>query len=238
MYSRKHLAYLKWSAKYALKKARKIIAVSVSTKNDLVNLYGANPEKISVVYHGATALKSETRTKKPQFLFLGRLEERKNITGLIQAFELLKKRYQLPHKLILAGSSGYGYRKIKSKISQSKFKDDIIELGYISEKEKRRLFGEAEALVFPSFYEGFGLPILEAQANGCPVITSDLSSLPEVAGAGAILIQPEVEQICQAMYKVIDDTNLRDRLIKEGYRNIKKFSWQKCARETLKELLN
>lgn len=245
MYPKKRLIYLRWSTKYAVKNARKIIAVSKNTKNDLVKLYGADPEKISVIYHG---IKIPDNIKKRKddlgkfFLYLGRLEEKKNIAGLISGFEMLKKRYQLPHKLVLAGPAGHGYKKIKSKIQSAsqrlKFKGDIVELGYISEEEKWQLLKSATAFVFPSFYEGFGLPILEAQASGCPVITSDVSSMPEVTGEGGILIKPEVEQICQAMYKIADDADLKERLITSGYWNVNKFSWQKCAKETLRELTN
>ncbi|OIO51289.1 MAG: hypothetical protein AUJ11_01945 [Parcubacteria group bacterium CG1_02_44_65] len=242
MYPKKRLTYLRWGAKYAVRNASKIIAVSENTKNDLIKLYGANPGKVAVVHHGVKIPDADVRQEGNNlgeyFLYLGRLEEKKNMAGLIGGFEMLKKRYQLPHKLVLAGPAGFGYKKIKSKINRLKFKDDIIELGYIGEREKWRLLGLAEGFVFPSFYEGFGLPILEAQASGCPVITSDVSSMPEVAGQGAILIRPEIEQICRAMYKIIDDADFKKRLIEQGYQNVKKFSWQKCARRTLKELTN
>jgi len=241
MYPKRQRAYLKWSAKYAVKNARKIIAVSENTKNDLINLYNVNPEKISVVYHGVESpgqIKEKKNELGEYFLYLGRLEEKKNIIGLVKGFELFKKRYQAPHKLVLAGPAGFGYKKIKSKINQLKFKDDLIELGYVDEEEKWWLLKEASGFVFPSFYEGFGLPILEAQASGCPVITSNVSSLPEVTGDGGILIEPEVEQICQAMYKIIDDADLKKRLIMLGRRNVKRFSWQKCAEETLRQLTN
>ncbi|MFH1671178.1 MAG: glycosyltransferase family 1 protein, partial [Candidatus Portnoybacteria bacterium] len=153
----------------------------------------------------------------------------KNIEGIISAFELLKKKYQVPHKLVLAGPRGYGYKKIRN--------NDIVETGYIDETQKQQLLSNAELFIFPSFYEGFGFPILEAQAAGCPVITSNISSMPEVAGEGAILVEPEnIEQICQMMHKVISDQELRKRLIKKGKENARRFIWQKCAQRTLKVL--
>jgi len=171
-------------------------------------------------------------TNSPYILYIGRLETKKNIQGLIRAFELLKKKYQVSHQLILVGPKGYGSDKIR-------FKKDVIEKGYISEREKTQLLQKADMFVLPSFYEGFGMPLLEAQAAGCPVITSNVSSMPEVAGEGAILVEPRnVEEICQAMYKVISDKDLRKRLVNQGYQNVKKFSWRKCARETLKILTN
>ena len=238
MYPWRHLKYLRWSTKYALKNARQIIAVSENTKRDLIKLYGGQPEKIEVIHHGYNVrpLRSNKIVRPlrsnicPFILFIGRLEVKKNIQGLIKAFNLLKKKYQIPHKLILVGPRGYGYEN-------SKFKNDVIEKGYISQEEKSQLLEKADLFVLPSFYEGFGMPILEAQAVGCPVITSNVSSMPEVAGQGALLIKPKnIEGIAEAMYKVISDKEFKKDLVTKGYENIKKFSWQKCAQETLKIL--
>ena len=235
MYPWKHLRYLRWITKYALKNARKIIAVSETTKKDLIDLYNGNPEKITVVHHGFNnnLLNKNQKSKEnfPYILYIGRLETKKNIQGLIKAFNLLKKIHRVPHKLVLVGSRGYGYEDLK-------FNKDIIEKGYVSEQEKSELLNNADMFVFPSFYEGFGMPILEAQAVGCPVITSNVSSMPEVAGQGAILVEPRnIEQITENMYKVISNNDLRKELIEKGNQNIKRFSWQKCAEETLKVIL-
>ncbi len=258
MYPKKHLNYLRLSTKYSLKRARKIIAVSLNTKKDLINLYGADENKIEVVYHGvgdeAAPLRGATEGNDaaiseknarllragraavcndkyvPYILFLGRLETKKNIRGLIKAFGLLKKKYKVPHKLILSGPKGYGCQKLKTE-------GDIIEKGYVNNKEKWPLLSQADAFVLPSFYEGFGMPILEAQSVGCPVITSNISSMPEVAGEGAAFVAPNsVENICHMLYKVISDKKLKENLINKGYQNVKRFSWQKCAKETLKVL--
>jgi len=234
MYPWKHLRYLRWITKYALKNARKIIAISETTKRDLIDLYGGQPEKISVVHHGFNNLLNENQKSKnqlPYILYISRLETKKNTQGLIKAFNLLKKRHKVPHKLVLVGPRGYGYEDLK-------FNKDIIEKGYVSEQEKSELLNNADMFAFPSFYEGFGMPILEAQAVGCPVITSDVSSMPEVAGQGAILVEPRnIEQITESMYKVISDNDLKKDLIEKGNQNIKRFSWQKCAQETLKVLV-
>jgi len=235
MYPRKNLNYLRWSTKYALKNANKIIAISENTKKDLVELYNGDPEKIKVVHHGVNTRNqtfNKTLHKDPYILYIGRLETKKNIQGIIRSFELLKKRYQVPHKLILAGLKGYGYGKLN-------FSEDIVLKNYVSEKEKWQLLGNADMFVFPTFYEGFGMPILEAQISGCPIITSNVSSMPEVAGQGAILVEPRnVEEICDRMYQVIQDQEFRKRLINEGYENVKKFSWKKCAEETFKVLID
>jgi len=232
MYPWRHLNYLRWSTKHALKKARQIITVSENTKEDLVKLYGGQPEKITVVHHGVSTPQSlpvRKQAGKPYILFIGRLETKKNVQGLITAFNLLKKKHRIPHRLVLVGPRGYGYQPIRQ--------NDIIEKGYVDEQEKWRLLQEAAMFVLPSFYEGFGMPILEAQATGCPVITSNLSSMPEVAGRAALLANPNnIEQIVEAMYKIISDNQLRKDLIDKGYTNVKRFSWSKCAQETLEVL--
>ncbi|MBU1291913.1 glycosyltransferase family 4 protein [Patescibacteria group bacterium] len=241
MYLQKHRRYLRWSTKYALKNAHKIIAVSENTKKDLVELYGGDPDKIYVIHHGVDIKRfnigrdSTSESTKPYILYLGRLETKKNVQGLVRAFELLKKRHQVPHQLILVGAQGYGYDKIKLEIRNSKF--EISELGYVSEEKKWQLLKNADMFIFPSFYEGFGIPILEAQSVGCPVITSNVSSMPEVAGQGAVLVESRnAEEICQRMYQIIEDQDFKKRLISQGYENVKKFSWQKCAQETLSVL--
>jgi len=118
-------------------------------------------------------------------------------------------------------------------------RSDLELLGYVSEQEKWQLLKNADLFVLPSFYEGFGMPILEAQAAGCPVITSNISSMPEVAGDGAVLIDPKnIEQIAQIMYKIISNNQFKNDLITKGYQNIKRFGWDKCASQTLKVLTN
>lgn len=241
MYPWRHLRYLRWSTQQALKNARKIIAVSENTKKDLVELYAGKPEKIEVVHHGFTRSSPgktrELSLRTPYILSIGRIEAKKNIPGLVKAFGLLKDKYQLPHKLILVGSKGYGYQDMECQIQSAKHRDDIIEKGYVSENEKWQLFKNAEVFAFPSFYEGFGFPILEAQAAGCPVITSNISSMPEVAGSGALLVDPKnIEEIAQMMYKVISNREIREDLVNKGCENVKRFSWDKCARETLNVL--
>ncbi len=239
MYPWRHLNYLRWSTKYALKKARRIIAVSENTKKDLIELYGGQPKKITVIHHGLSVpqfLPVYQRRKIPYILFIGRLEVKKNVQGLIKAFNLLKKKYRVPHQLILVGPKGFGYQNLANQLIVQK---DIIEKGYISGEEKWSLLQGAGMFVLPSFYEGFGMPIIEAQAVGCPVITANLSSMPEVAGQAALLIDPnDIEQIAEAMYKIISDNQLRRDLVDKGYTNAKRFSWLKCAQETLGVLTN
>lgn len=194
-------------------------------------------------------------------LFIGRIEERKNVVSIVNAFEILKERYKISHKLILAGKPGFGYEKIKDRIENSNCAKDVIELGYVSETEKWELLKKADVFVFPSLYEGFGLPILEAQNAGVPVVASTVSSIPEVTtcchpelvsgsqenlemlkqvqhdSSSALLVNPNnAEDIADAIQKILSDENLKDNLTKKGHENVQRFSWEKCAREVGKIL--
>ena len=161
-------------------------------------------------------------------LFIGRLEERKNIVRIIAAFGILKEKYHIPHELVLAGKPGFGYEKIHFKIQNSKFK--IREVGYVSEEEKWNLLKNADVFMFPTLYEGFGLPVLEAQAAGVPVVTSDSSSLPEVGGKGALYADPlSPEDIAEKTRKLLSEKSLRDVIMAAGRENIRRFSWEKCS---------
>ena len=245
--------YMRCSIKNSCQWAKTIIAVSENTKKDLIKLYNVSKEKIEVIYEGyadnsefkisnfpaiagsrqgGDKSNPNDQISKPYLLFIGRLEERKNVVNVINAFEILKEQYKIPHKLILAGKSGFGYEKIKDRIVNANCCKDIIELGYISEEKKQEILKNADVFVFPSFYEGFGLPILEAQSTGVPVVSSSVSSIPEVADGSALLVDPNnSEEIADAIYKLISDENFRNEIIKKGQINIQRFSWKKCAKE-------
>jgi len=234
--------YMCWSIKNSCRWAKRIISVSQNTKKDLIELYSVSSEKIEVIYEGCEEnyklqnpkdkLISNEQISIPYLFFVGRLEERKNILGMIAAFEILKEKYQIPHKLVLAGKFGHGGERIKEKIQDSKQKGEIILKGFVGEEEKFGLFKNADVFLFPTFYEGFGIPILEAQNQGTPVVTSNISSIPEVTGDSALLVDPKnSEEIAEATYKIISDENIRKDLSEKGFENVKRFSWEKCARE-------
>ena len=231
--------YMRLVIKNSCKWSKKIIAVSKNTKKDLINLYKVPEEKIKVIYEGTNLNQNKSIENKDDsyLLFIGRLEERKNILGIVEAFEILKEKHKIPHKLILAGNSGYGYDSIKFKVQSSKFKEEIIFKGFVGEEEKFELLRKAGIFLFPSFYEGFGLPILEAQIAGIPVVTSNISSMPEIAGSSAILVDPnKPEEIAEAAFKLISDEILKNDIIKRGFENVKRFSWEKCSEEISKLL--
>lgn len=234
--------YMRLSIRFSCVVAEKIICVSENTKSDVMRLYGIAEEKICVVYEGYEQeyqipntkyqINSHLQIQKPYLLFIGRLEERKNIVRIIEAFEILKEKYQIQHQLVLVGKPGYGYEKIRFKIYDSRFKNKIQELGYVSEEEKWESLRNADVFVFPSLYEGFGIPILEAQSMGIPVVTAHTSSLPEVAGDGALFVDPsDAESIADGIYKVLSDKGLRDGILQKATQNVSRFSWQKCARD-------
>lgn len=245
-YSTFQLWYLRKFIKDVINKATKIIAISESTKNDLIKTYKCPSDKIVVVYNGYNdklfkPIKNPKRLiKEPYLLFVGRIEERKNIKGLIKAFSILKQRND-NLKLVLVGKPGLGYSQIQQfKTKQpADVRRSIIELGYVKEEDLVHIYAGAKLFILPSFYEGFGIPILEAMACGCPVICSNTSSLPEVGSKAVLYFNPsESEEMVLVTNKVLKNNDLRKYLIQSGYNNIKRFSWKKCAKETLKVLGN
>ncbi len=180
-------------------------------------------------------------------LFIGRIEQRKNIGNIVKAFEILKEKYDIQHKLVLAGRPGYGYADIRQEILNSKFKEDIYELGYISEQKKWELLKKAEVFLFPTQYEGFGIPILEAQSVSCPVVASDNSSIPEVVcdcdevsscdELSALLVDhKDPQDISKNIYRLLSEEDLKNAIITKGLKNIRRFSWDKCANEIAHEI--
>jgi glycosyltransferase involved in cell wall biosynthesis len=229
MYSFFRRIILRFLTKRNAKKAGKIIVPSECTKQDLIRLYGVNPDKIFVVPHGVENQNEKIESQndnlkfKDYILYLGSDQRRKNIDGIIEAFEILKEKYKIPHKLVLAGMKQDGKWQ------------DIIFMSYVDKNKKWELLKKAEIFVFPSFYEGFGLPVLEAQKAGIPVVASNTGALPEILGNSALLVNPNnSEEIAEAIYKVLSNEQLRNDLIKRGQENIRRFSWLKCAEETLK----
>ncbi|MFM7190912.1 MAG: glycosyltransferase family 4 protein, partial [Microcystaceae cyanobacterium] len=172
--------------------------------------------------------------QQPYFLFVGTLEPRKNLVNLITAFNLFKTTQNSAHQLILIGQLGWQYEAILMAIQDSPFRSDIYQLHYLSNALVAWFYQHAEALVYPSFYEVFGLPLVEAMTLGCPVITSNRSSLPEVAGEAALLINPDrPQEITQAMVQFTRDRPLREHLVQRGLARAKQFSWENTARLTL-----
>jgi glycosyltransferase involved in cell wall biosynthesis len=228
------------------READAVIACSESTKSDIVRLLEIAPEKVTVVYEAvdeeiapmdpgdaARRIEEEYGIRGPFVLFVSTLEPRKNVPVLLRAFARAAR--DLPHKLVLVGGVGWNAGPIFATIRELNLSDRVVHTGFVSSLGAlSALYSGAAAFVFPTLYEGFGLSILEAMTCGCPVIASNSSSVPEVAGDAALLRDAnDVEGIAAALRSVIDDARLRESLIARGHEQARKFSWDRCAKTTL-----
>jgi glycosyltransferase involved in cell wall biosynthesis len=233
--------YLTMFPRFA-KSASRIATVSEYSKSDIINQYKIPPDKIDVVYNGCSnqfsPLIDEDRIKvrdkytggAEYFLFVGSLHPRKNLVNLFSAFNHFKNNDHKGTKLVLAGAKMWWTDEIKSSYESMQFKDDVIFTGRVSDQELSGLLASALALTYVSYFEGFGIPILEAFQCNAPVISSNISSMPEVAGDAALLVDPfSVASISDAMSKIAADSQLRQQLIQKGSRQKELFSWNKTA---------
>lgn len=240
-------AYFKLTLPQSIRKADHIITVSQKVKDDVLNHFpDISEEKIRVIYPGLKAnfnsvldlkirenIKSLYNLPEQFFLFVGNLEPKKNLTFIIQAYTKIKNMRLCDHKLVIVGQLGWKYDSILSEIKQSRFKQDIILLGYIDEQYLPALYAMADLFLFPSLYEGFGIPALEAMACGCPVIISNRGALPEVTGGAAYQIDPyDIDSLISAILLLLNDRELRENMIQEGILWSKNFTWQKTATNT------
>ena len=234
----------------AIKTADFIIADSDSTKNDLINHLKISKDMIRVIYPSGHESFTTQRNEKllnqvkarfsihdRYFLFVGTIEPRKNLKRVIEAFTIFQENIKSSarYQLVVVGQKDFGKGKLFKSIAhdlRTKI-DDIIFAGYVRQEELNQLYCGAEALVYPSLYEGFGIPILEAMASGVPVITAKKTSMPEVAGEAALYVDPyDSQSIANGMLELHDQPELRERLAQNSAIQIKKFSWQKTAEQT------
>lgn len=238
-----------WTA-YSVKKTKKIFTISQNSKDDIIKEYGLSEERVVVTYPG---IKNESRIMNQEsgkgtiakkygiegdyILFVGTLQPRKNIVRLIEAFSCISSSIINPLSLIIVGNKGWKYEEILEAPKKFNIQNKVKFLDSVSDEDLISFYQNAFCFVLPSLYEGFGLPVLEAMQYGCPVITSNVSSLPEAGGDAALYVDPlSVDDIAKKLELIINDNDLKQKLIKKGHEQVKKFSWENTARKTLKAL--
>lgn len=218
-------------ARAAAERSDLIIAVSRFTARQVEQLLGVDPARIRVIHHGVRPVAPTARppAKERMILSVGAIQRRKNTIRLVEAFEQLEPGW----KLVLAGSSGFDSEVALDRIRRSPRREDIQVLGYVPDSELEELYQRASIFAFPSLDEGFGMPVLDAMARGVPVLTSNVSALPEVAGDAALLVDPhDVTAIAGGLLRLTADTALREQLTRAGLRRVQEFSWEKSVEAT------
>jgi len=237
-----HLFYWRHYSPLFARKAKRIATVSTFSKNDIAEHYGIDPDHIDVVYNGAhteyrplgwderEAVKKQYADGCEYFVFAGALHPRKNIVNLLKAFVAFKKRQRSNMKLVIVGRFAWKYDEVEEMKDEMLFKDDVKWVGYMNVDELSKVIGGAYALVYASLFEGFGIPILEALQCDVPAVVSNTSSMPEVAGNAALLVDPnDVDDIAAKMELIYKDEALRSRLVAAAREQVKKFSWDKTT---------
>jgi glycosyltransferase involved in cell wall biosynthesis len=234
--------YFGWAMRRAVQAADRVLCVSATTARDLAEHLGVAPDRVDVTPLGTDLTPASERAiadlrarlglDGPFLVGLGTLEPRKDLPTLVRAFATLAR--DLPHHLVLAGLPGWGAGELAAAVEASGVADRIHLPGYVSEADKAALLSGADLLVYPSRYEGFGLPVLEAMACGTPVVTTTGGSLPEIAGDAALLVEPgDPGQLAAAVVKLLSDQAAWSDLARRGYARAAAFTWERCAEQTL-----
>jgi glycosyltransferase involved in cell wall biosynthesis len=244
--------YHDFSASFSVGHATKIIAISEATKKDIIKTYKVNEDKITVIYHGYDKEKYNPLKKGdsppsylkeflPYFYYIGRLEAKKNIVNLVKAYEEVRSNTSIKHKLVLAGRPGYQYDEIKREIEKlpGNLRNDVIELGYVEDKKVNQFMRWSDVFAFPSKFEGFGMPLVEAMASGIPIVGSNTTSIPEIVSNCGLLSDPDdYKSLAKNMTELVTNSKLRSELHTYGLARANMFDWEKCARETLGVILS
>ena len=220
-------------ARVTIHRSARLIADSDFIRQELLGRSRIDPRRVATVHLGGEELPEQTREKAgaPFILFVGTLEARKNVVALIEAFTALRAQGRIIQRLVLVGQPGYGGQQILAAVAASPFRQDIEVRGYESRQEVLRLYRSADLLAFPSLYEGFGLPLLEAMTCGAPVVCSRAASLPEVAGDAAEYFDASsVAEMAATIERVLGSPELQESLRRKGYERVNQFSWDECAR--------
>lgn len=244
-YSATEQDYHRFAMDLACKYATRMITVSEFSKSEIIDVYHIPTERISVIHNGLNDLSGQNtvgaevlrkfgiREGEPYLFFLGRVEQKKNVPMLIDAFALVKKQYGFTGQLVLAGSPGYRYEEVQSRIKTQGLTQDVIETGWTEESDVAALMKNAHVFVLPSLYEGFGIPVLEAMQVDVPVACSDIPALKEVAGNAALFFDPRSAQdMARIINQAATDNVERTRLKAAGHERVKQFSWEHAAQQT------
>ena len=242
VYQQSRTIYWRIMLKRSIRLADQIIAISQFTKDEIINILHTDPKKIEVIYCAASEeyrriedqrermrVSDLYNLREPYLLFVGNFNPRKNLERIIGAFDLLKKKYGLKHKLVIVGEKGWKFDqdKVLREISSCR---DVVFINYVENKDLAVIYSMAELFVFTTLYEGFGIPMIESQQCGTPVLASDNSCFEEVAGKGAYYVNPYSESdICEGMHHILSDQIVSQTLITEGYQNAERFSWENSA---------
>ncbi len=228
----------------SIKRAKRIIAISEFTKNEIERLFpfakgkidvvlcGVNPDFHPIAKDKISEIRKKYKLPEKFIMFLGTIEPRKNLIGLLKAYSKIHKK--ISHKLVIVGGKGWKYSNIFETIETLQIKSDVIFTGFIPTEDLPAIYNAADIFVYPSIYEGFGIPLLESMASGTPVITSNISSMPEVVGEAGLLADPySIEDIAEKIVMLAQDCSLRNILSEKGIERAKMFSWKKSAKKVL-----
>ena len=231
----------------SLQRADAVITVSESAKQDILHHSSLSPKRVHVIYEAASpefrpfhdrpaleTLRRRLGLGRRILLFVGTIEPHKNLVGLINAYHLLRQNDHIPHQLVLAGIPGWGYREVTQRIAQLGLEREILLTGYLPYQDLPLLYNLAEIFAFPSFHEGFGLPVLEAMSCGVPAVVSNHSSLVEITGKAAVQVDPrDVQSLAAGLKQLIDSREAREHFARLGLERAATFSWEKAASQTL-----
>lgn len=232
----------------SVKKATKIIAVSQTVKNTIIEKFKISGDKIDVIYLGVSEkfrnnlkedylqeVKNKYKLPSQFFLFVGNIEPKKNLDRLLEAFIKLKRNTDIPHKLVIVGKPGWKYKSFFNLLSKSNHSEDVVLTNYVCENDLPAIYNLCDVFVFPSLYEGFGIPALEAMACGKAVLISNKGALPEITGNNCLQVDPySIDEIANGMYNLITDASLKNNLIEKSLKWVKDFTWENTAKRTLK----
>lgn len=246
LFNRANRTYLRLFTPISVKRAARVLTISEHTRQDVIRLLGAAPDRVSVTYCGVDerfrpidpdgVAEYRRRRGLPEhfILYLGTLEPRKNVATLLRAYARLRAKNAIAHHLVLAGAPGWQYQGVFDTLSSLGIGEYVHIPGFVDESEQTLCYNAADLFVYPSLYEGFGLPVLEAMACGVPVVSSNAASLPEVVGDAGILVEPLDEpMLAEAIVQVLSDASLRDRMRLAGLEHAERFSWASMAHKTL-----